>query len=287
MTDIIKKNTLLDPCLNNNGDIFNEIRNLRRSVPTIPSMIDDVTSDVENHFAELYRRLYNSVDDHENLQFISKEVNNKIDQSCIKDVMRITPELVQKAISHLEHKKNDPVSNFSSDCLKYGYTILSEYITMIFRHQLIHGHTTSSLMLSTIIPLVKDKLGNICSSSNYRSIAIRSLILKIFDWVILLLHNDHLETDELQFGFQEKSSTSMCTWMTVETIDYFQRHGSEVFVCVMDMTKAFDNVKHSTLFKELIIKGMPAIFTRLCINNKLHAFSGMDNYQILLQSEME
>ena len=30
-------------------------------------MIDDVTSDDENHFAELYRRLYNSVDDHENL----------------------------------------------------------------------------------------------------------------------------------------------------------------------------------------------------------------------------
>ena len=47
MTDIIKKNTLLDACVNNNGDIFNEIRNLRRSVPTVPSMIDEVTSDVE------------------------------------------------------------------------------------------------------------------------------------------------------------------------------------------------------------------------------------------------
>ena len=87
-------------------------------------------------------------------------------------------------------------------------------------------------MISTTIPLVKDKLGDICSSSNYRSIAISSLILKIFDWVILLLHNDHLETDELQFGFQEKMSTSMCTWMAVETIGYFQRHGSDVFVCV-------------------------------------------------------
>ena len=108
MTDIIKKNTLLDACVNNNEDIFNEIRNLRRTVTTVPSMIDDVTSNVENHFAELYRRLYNSVDDHENLQFISKEVNNKIDQSCIKDVMRITPELVQKAISHLKHKKTIP-----------------------------------------------------------------------------------------------------------------------------------------------------------------------------------
>ena len=93
-------------------------------------------------------------------------------------------------------------------------------------------------MLSTIIPLVKDKLGDIYSSSNYHSIAISSLILKIFDWVILLLHNDHLESDELQFGSQENTSTSMCTWMAVKTFDYFQRHGSEVFVCVMDMTKA-------------------------------------------------
>ena len=51
--------------------------------------------------------------------------------------------------------------------------------------------------------------------------------------------------------------------MAVETIDDFQRHGSEVFVCVMDMAKAFDNVKHSTSFKRLIIKGIPAIFIRL------------------------
>ena len=76
--------------------------------------------------------------------------------------------------------------------------------------------------------------------------------------------NIHIHCRKIgSFGFQEKTSTSMCTWMAVETIDYFQRHGSEVFVCVMDMTKAFDNVKHSTLFKKLIIKGMPAIFIRL------------------------
>ena len=145
-------------------------------------------------------------------------------------------------------------------------------------------------MLSTIIPLVKDKLGDICSNSNYRSIAISSLIFKILDWVILLLHNDHLETDELQFGFQEKTSTSICTWMAVETIDYFQRHGSEVFVCVMDMTQVFDNVNHSTLFKRLIIKGMPAIFIRLLmVMYKQQIACVLWNGQLsdILQSEME
>ena len=58
----------------------------------------------------------------------------------------------------------------------------------------------------------------------------------------------------------------MCTWVAVETIDYFLRNGSEVFVGVMDMTKAFDNVKHSLLFWKVIEKGVPCIFIRLLID---------------------
>ena len=120
-------------------------------------------------------------------------------------------------------------------------------------------------MISTLIPLVKEKMGDITSSDNYRSIAISSLILKVFDYVILDIHGDSLTVDELQFGYQDKISTSMCTWLVVETIEYFQRHGSNVYACVMDMTKAFDNVKHSTLFWKLEEKGIPAIFLRLLI----------------------
>ena len=99
-------------------------------------------------------------------------------------------------------------------------------------------------MISTLVPIFKDKLGDITSSDNYRSISISNLILKVFDYVILDIHGDKLTTDELQFGYQDNISTSMCTWLVVGTIEYFQRHGSNVYACVMDMTKAFDNVKH-------------------------------------------
>ena len=51
----------------------------------------------------------------------------------------------------------------------------------------------------------------------------------------------------------------MCTWMTVETVDYFTRNGSDVYMCVMDMKKAFDTVQHSVLFREVMNKGMPYI----------------------------
>ena len=46
---------------------------------------------------------------------------------------------------------------------------------------------------------------------------------------------------------------------------YYQHHGSNVYGCVMDMTKAFDNVKHSILFPKLVDKGIPAVFIRLLV----------------------
>ena len=58
----------------------------------------------------------------------------------------------------------------------------------------------------------------------------------------------------------------MCTWLAIETIDYFVWNGSEVFVGVLDMMKAFDNVKQSVLFWKLIDKDMPSIYLRLLLN---------------------
>ena len=119
--------------------------------------------------------------------------------------------------------------------------------------------------MSTLVPILKDKLGNICADDNYHSIAISSLVLKIFDWVIILLYGERLNLDELQFNYQPNCSTNMCTWMAVETIDYFVRNESELFTCAMDMSKAFDKVKHSLLFEKLLIKGLPEIYIRLLL----------------------
>ena len=53
--------------------------------------------------------------------------------------------------------------------------------------------------------------------------------------------------------------------VAIETISYFLRNGSEVFSCLMDMTKAFDLVKHSLLFKKMLEAGLPDIFVRLLL----------------------
>ena len=57
----------------------------------------------------------------------------------------------------------------------------------------------------------------------------------------------------------------MCTWLAVETIEYYQRNGSDLFACIMDMTKAFDKVRQSKPFWKLVEKGVPPIFIRLLL----------------------
>ena len=116
------------------------------------------------------------------------------------------------------------------------------------------------LLLSTMLPLSKDKMGDKCSSKNYRAICICSLLLKIFDWIVILLYGDLLHLNELQFGYQQNCSTTMFTWAALETLSYFSRNNSNVFMCLMDMSKAFDTVKHSMLFRKLVDGGLPPIY---------------------------
>ena len=88
---------------------------------------------------------------------------------------------------------------------------------------------------------------------------------KIFDWIVLLLFGENLGFDDLQFSYQQNCSTTMCTWLMIESINYFLRNGSNVYSCFMDMRKAFDTVQHSKLFQKLNQRNLSSIFTRLII----------------------
>ena len=117
---------------------------------------------------------------------------------------------------------------------------------------MIHAHITKGLLISTLVPIVKDPMSSINVSKNYRSVCLASLAIKLLDWVIILLSKDTLCLDELQFAYQEDCSTTMCTWAALETIDYFLKKGNNVFTVATDMSKAFDLALHSKMFHEMV-----------------------------------
>ena len=155
--------------------------------------------------------------------------------------------------------------SFSSDCFNNARYPLYEKLSLIIKGFLVHGHVTLVLLLATLVPIIKDKLGSITASKNYRSIAISSILLKMIDWTFLILYGTCFNLNDFQYAYQAGCSTTMCTWAVLETVDYFLNNNSAVFSCAMDMTAAFDHTLHSLLFKKMLKAGFPPIFLRLFI----------------------
>ena len=170
-------------------------------------------------------------------------INHRITSSNVKEVNRITNPIVIQALKRLKPNKGDAVFDFHSDCLIEGPKELTAHLTCLLKLIVMHGTVPPVLLMCNIIPLVKDSLGDTTSSNNYRSIATGCQVLKLLDLVILLIEGDKLAVDQLQFGFQAEASTTMCTWMASSVIEQYNRGGSNVYGCAMDLTKAFDMVE--------------------------------------------
>ena len=143
-------------------NLFAEIKKIRKAKPVSTNKIDNKTEKIEEHFAGIYSKLYNSVDDQENLKKIADEIESKINQNSAKEVDKVTKDLIGEAIKKVKPDKSDPVFDYSSDCLKNAPEILLEHIITIIRCFLIHSHISTVLILSTLVPIIKDKLGNLC-----------------------------------------------------------------------------------------------------------------------------
>ena len=73
----------------------------------------------------------------------------------------------------------------------------------------------------------------------------------LFDHAVLLKVDWLLNTDNLQFGYKKKHSTSHAIFTVKKCITYFRDHGSYVYTSFLDCTKGFDRVSHDGLFTRL------------------------------------
>jgi membrane protein YqaA with SNARE-associated domain len=97
----------------------------------------------------------------------------------------------------------------------------------------VHGMFLDTFKTCTIIAIPKDAmLTRRIVRSNYRGIALSSTFGNIFYSVILLRYHDKLVSSDLQFGFKAKHSTNHCTMILKETIAYYVRNQSSVFLHV-------------------------------------------------------
>ena len=131
--------------------------------------------------------------------------------------------------------------------------LITEYMyTTIFMFQFMF-HTWERLPLdmikTTIVPVIKNKCGNLADSNNYRPIAIATIISKLYESTILYECEYFLSTCDNQFGFKRKHSTEFCIYTLKEFIDYYKQRGTTIFVTFLDASKGFDKIDFLLLFQ--------------------------------------
>ena len=261
----IKNQHLLDHCLKGkSSNLIKEFKKQNQCRPQKTSVIDGQCTDqnIANNFGKIYKNLYQKNNSSELLNTQIYDLESKITANNYAEIESLSPSVVYQAISSIKNCKNDNAFSFKSDALINGKDVLTNYLTVLFQSFLIHGYIPHSILTSTLQPIIKDKLGDKCSSSNYRAIGSSSLLLKLLDKIVLILFETSFKLAEQQFGFQKFSSTTLCSWSVKETVNYFLNRDTPVFACFLDMTKAFDLVNYSKLFSKLKSRLSP-LFLRL------------------------
>jgi len=259
-------------CMLNNRDrdFWKDIKKIRGSHKNVPSTIDDCNdgNSIVNLFASSYKHLYSSVvSSIDEMKAIHDHIENDLrSNSSIDNAFVVSMSDVYDAIHGLKSAKKDGENEtLTSDYFIHASPSLSVHIAMLISSLFSHGIVVNNMKVSTIKPIPKN-ISNVCDSSNYRSIAVGSVLGKIVDCILLKRLSDYLITSKLQFGFKPHHSTNMCTLLLKETISYYTRNDSSVYCVLLDATKAFDRISYVKLFRKLIDRKLPAIIVRFLVN---------------------
>ena len=265
--DKLQNDKFMESIAHGGCNIFQEIKKFRGTTRMRSSVIDGEvgSKNISDHFATIYSDLYSKNDNDNKLDELRDSINKDIDNKSLSDANKINETVIKEALRRLKGGKCDVLFDFSSDCISNGPTELVEHLTKLIRSFVVHGYVPYFLLICTLVPIVKNNLEDITTSSNYRAVAISSLILKILDLVILIIDGDKLDSDQLQFGFQANSSTTMCSWAVSAVVNYYNQVGTPVYGCTMDISKAFDMCEWCTLFDDLRERNVSPIFLRVLL----------------------
>jgi hypothetical protein len=255
-----------------------EIKKINAKKTSQSKVIDGVEdkNGIANIFSNKYEELYNSVSyNQEELDKLLNMVNKDIDITCnnseVQHIHIISSQMVAEAIRHLKASKADGSDNIRSDNIINCTNTFVDHLASLFNGMLVHGFPPESFTISTLVPIPKNKSGDLCDSSNYRAIALSSLLCKVFDWIIIINQTHVLKSSDLQYGFKAESSTVLCSAMVIETVNYYNENNTGVYMLLLDATKAFDRVNYVKLFKILYYKGMCPLVLRLIVNMYVQA----------------
>jgi len=220
------------------------------------------------HFSTLMNRNINHNDEH--FEASLNNLWNNYDYSDNEINFSITQDEIIKAALKLKNNKAPGVDGIRNEMLKEGVFTLAPALCILFNTIYTSGNFPSEWRLTTLTVL--HKKGDKNDPKNYRGIAVSSNLCKLFCLVLhnrLITYTDKYQTiPPEQIGFRKGCRTSDHVLVLKSLIDKYINAAvkSNLFVCFIDFSAAFDTVWRSALLYKLIQAGIGGHFINIIRN---------------------
>jgi len=232
----------------------------------INGIIDEkeIADEFAKYFADVYYDSNNDVEGKCDFFNECKEMEMSADNHF--DVSMINVELVDKCLRNIKKGKACGPDGLCCESLLFAHPKLIMLLSALFRSMAVHQYVPINFGKGIIVPLIKDKTGDVSSCNNYRAITLVPIISKLFEHILICICDEYLNTDDRQFGFKKGTGCANAIFSVRSTVDYFNDRGSTVYSAALDVSKAYDRVSHFRLFTALMRTGMPRWVVHLLVD---------------------
>ena len=229
----------------------------------IVSTPQEVADGWAKHFETLYGRHEGSFDD-EFKCHITREMRNinesLADESSLTECPIITAVEVQAAARLAHRGKAAGEDGITYEHIIFGGDFLYKLLAKLFNAVLQFSFAPREMKKGVIISLFKGGRKKRDNPDSYRAITLTPVVTKLLERILLtrieLFDNIRPQIHHLQGGFQKNFGCLMTSFMLRELVFHAKENSSKLYVCFLDVKKAFDCVWHDGLFYKLYRSGI-------------------------------
>ena len=216
------------------------------------------TSEWKEHFSKLFSESI----DNDNLEIFAHEFRHSETNTHELDAL-ISETEVRKAINGLNCGKSSGLDEVVPEMIKEGGDIVITFLTNLFNEIFTNDIFPTEWSKAIVVPI--HKKGNKDIPNNYRGISLINATCKTYTSILNNRLYNWLEKNNAicpqQAGFRKNYSTTDHIFTLYSIIEKcMTKSGQKCYVAFIDLTKAFDKVRHSSLLSTLKEHGIHGRF---------------------------
>ena len=190
---------------------------------------------------------------------------------------------VRKLLGSLDTSKATGSDGIPAFLLKSCADLLAPSLTLIFNASLAVGSVPDGMKLAHVTPVFK--AGNPQDPGNYRPVSLLPIVSKLLERIVHRQLSSFLDKENLyppcQFGFRRQHSTEDALVFVTDTFVRARDAGQITGAVLVDMSKAFDKVRHQVLINDLFelgISGSALVWFADYLSNRRQIVHIAENY---------